>query len=148
MSLDRILGSAQRRVCLIALILLVLIQAQSVQAAAEVSWAVIPSWEDPDIDDDDDTTAPRGAGDIEQAGGLPILTGVGRSGSLKPLDMLASDQSPRFSDLTTRAPPATLFRIHSLAVNPFGALSAALNVVGVARAWSSLQSTPSPTIRS
>src|SRR3989442_3270857 len=120
MRLERIFGScsqahthpaAKRRLRPGVLILLVLlfVQGQYVQATGEVLWAVISSWDDSRTDDDYSITPPS-AVDIDQARGRPIPTRLGLHGRLKPSDMPGSDQSPHFSDLITRAPPAASSR--------------------------------------
>ena len=92
------------RTCFVLILLvLLLIQAQFSQAAADVVWAVIPSWDDPDTDDGN--TPVNGGSD--QAAGLPTPTRPWPSGSLTPSDVVVSDHRSSFSDPIARAPPAT-----------------------------------------
>ena len=116
-------GVLKRRVRPAVVIMLVLLRAQFVQATEEVLWAVTPSWEDPDTDHVDNIT-PLSARYIDQASGRLGLTRLGRSRNAKPSDVLVSDRRLQSSELTSRAPPATLSRMHSPRCTPFVALSA------------------------
>src|SRR5438552_12284649 len=70
-------GVRKRRVSLAVAVMIVvlLVQAQLVQATAEVVWTVIASWDEPDTDDSNNI-APLGPGDIDQTARPRILSSL------------------------------------------------------------------------
>jgi Chaperone of endosialidase len=117
---DRIFGlSAQARRWprpgILVLLVLLLIQAQCSQSTANVLYAVIPSWDDPDTDDGDSIT-PLSTADVGKVHGHIALHRPIRHGSRRSSDNLCRDQSPTFSDVIARAPPVASFHTSSLYV--------------------------------
>jgi len=98
--------TAKKRWRLRPLIILafLLFQALGVQPTADVLYAVVPSWDDPDTEDGDSIT-PLGAADIDKARGHTTLPSPSPRGSCRVSDIPFRDQNPTFSDVAARAPP-------------------------------------------
>ena len=140
-------GQRPARLGVLILLVLLLIWAQYGQASVGVFRAAIPSWDDPDTDDPNNIPPPS-AGDIDHASDRSCLTRASLTGSLKLSDTLGSDQSPGFSVVITRAPPATSSRRPDLAVSPSVALSATSSPVLIASTLSGFHAiNPNPRER-
>jgi len=121
--LGRVFGSssqdptqtAKRRLRLRTLIILALLlfQALCVQHTADVLYAVIPSWDDPDTDDN---ITPLSAADMDKAHGHITVPSPRPRGSCGSSDIPGRDQNPTFSDVIARAPPVAPFHTSSLYV--------------------------------
>jgi len=126
--------TAKRRFRLRTLIILALLlfQALCVQPTADVLYAVIPSWDDPDTDDGDSMT-PVSAADMDKARRHIIFPRPSARGRCRPSNILCRDQNPTFSPVIARAPPIAPFRTSSLSqfdLDPNGhAVPTALTIV-------------------
>jgi len=112
--LSRVLGSSSQaatqtakvrwRLRPLIILAFLLFQALCVQPTADVLYAVIPSWGDPDTEDGDSIT-PLSAADVDKARGHTILPSPSPRGGCGSSDIRCRDQNPTFLDVAARAPP-------------------------------------------
>ena len=110
--------TAKRRFRLRTLIILALLlfQALCVQPTADVVYAVIPSWDDPDTEDGD--CIPLSAAEMDKACGHITLPSPSSRGSCRSSAIRCRDQNPAFSDVIARGPPVAPFHTSQFDLDP------------------------------
>ena len=124
--MGRVFGSssraarAKRRLRLRTLIMLALLLFQApcgVQPTADVLYAVIPSWDDPDTDDGNSVT-PLNAADMDKACGHTTLPSPSPRGSRRSSHSRCRGLNPTFSDVIARGPPVAPFHTSQSDLEP------------------------------